>query len=411
MSLQNVQPIGAFPGFQWSSVVSPQVQEIVTTLNTESLDALNTVPEAAIAWAERGARVSAGVGTVKVPIRLPSSMAFAAFQYGGTRKYQSMDIAAPVVKVNPWDLNFAWPMIWNQIGNGMQLMSRLADGSITDFMGAAGLAQMIVGAARAYRAQLVASLFYKGLTDASIGLTAEALTIPQPGYPNGLPLFSNGTDSAEHFAHPFNALSGRFANAYPAYGTFASMFVESLVLMAQVPHPSLPNMTMGNEVTDVFGPTWMRSRFYAMAVQNLTLQAQTIGGSAVGAATSNIMQIESLQKFNANSFIGASGFAPQRFWLCPALDSHPYFTANNNANMTTGPDGGPADMWINICAQRPDQFWCALAGPNATFTPTMRLFGDGDPLSLSMRQVRLESDLDAGVAAGLPHFAQMFFGV
>lgn len=402
MALLNAQPIQAFPGFQWSSVVSPEVQEIVTTINVESLDALNKIPEAMYRWADRGSKVSPGVGTVKVPIRLPSSMAFQPFQYGGTRSYNSIDIAAPVIKVNPWDLNFAWPMIWNDIGTG---------GTLTDFMGVAGLASMIVTASRAYKAQLVASLFYKGLTSAALGLTAEALTIAQPGLPNGNALFTNGTDSPLHYAHPFRPDSPRFANAFPAYGTFAERYIDSLVSMTQVPHPSLPNMTMGNEVTDVVGPTWMRDRFFTMAVQTLAMQAQTIGGLPVAAGTTNPLALETLGKFTKNTFIGASGFMPQTFWICPALDSHPYFTANSNANMVTGPRGGPADMWINICASDPTQTWCELAAPTKEFTPRSHLYGDGDPLSQSQRRVRLETDLDAGVAAGLPHFVQMFFGV
>jgi hypothetical protein len=410
MALDNALPVPAFPGFQWSSVVSPQVQEIVTTLNTEALDALNTMPEPGIAWADCGSRVTPGVGTVKVPIRLPASMAYSPFVYGGARTYHNIDIAAPVVKVNPWDLSYAWPMIWNEIGNGMKLMSAMPDGSVVDFMGVAGLAGMVVYAARAYKAQLVASLFYKGLTDATIGITAEALTIPQPGFPNGLPLFTNGADSANHFAHPFRPDSPRFQNAYPAFGAFASTFIQSLVKMQQVPHPSLPNMTMGLQTTDVIGPTWMRDRFFAMAVQTLSLQTQTIAGIPVGAATSNIMSTELLAKYNANTFIGASGFTPHRYWLAPQLDNHPYFTANSNANMTTGPGGGPADMWINIAGGTP-LCWAELAGPNKEFVPRSHLYGDGDPLSMSQRRVRLETDLDAGVAAGLPHGVQMFFGV
>jgi hypothetical protein len=412
MALQNVLPIPGFPGFQWSNVVSNQVQEIVTTLNAESLDALNEVPEREIAWADRGSKVSPGVGIVKVPIRLPSSMQYEPFAYGGTRTYQNIDIAAPVVKVNPWDLNFAWPMVWNQIGNGMNLMSQMADGSIGDFMGVSGLAQMIVSAARAYKAQLVASLFYKGLTSSAMGLTAQALTIPQPGNPNGLPLFTNGTDSVKHYAHPFNANSGRFANSYEAYGSFATKFASSLVVMTQKPHPSLPNMTMGKQVTDVFGPTWMRDRFFAMATQTLQLQVQTVGGQAAGGAPTNAFALENLRKYNADSFIGASGFAPQTYWIVPALDNHPYFTNNSNANMTTGPNGGPADMWINVSAETGGkQTWCELAAPTKDFTPNMRLYGDNDPLSQSQRRVRLETDLDAGVGAGLYHFIDMFFGV
>lgn len=411
MSLENALPLSAFPGFTWSSVVSDQVQEIITTINTEGLGALSAAPEKAVAWAGVGTRVSTGVGVVKVPVRLPDSTAFQPFTYGGRREYQNIDVGAAVVRANPWALNFRWPMIWDMIGNNMQLMSQQADGSLVPFMGAAGIANDIVFGARFQKAQLVASLFYKSLTDAGIGLTAEAFTLPQPGFPNGLPLFTNGTDSALHFANPFRATSGRFQTLYPAYGTFDAMYVASLVEMTQVPHPTLPNMFMGLEATDVLGPSWMRDRFYAKAVQQLALQVQSIGINAVGAATSNIMNVETLARYNANQFIGASNFAPQRFWICSALDSHPYFTANGGANLTTGPGGGPADMWVTIAANKPGLCWAELVAPTKEFTPRMYLFGDGDPQSIEQRAVRLLGDLDAGAAAGLPHGVKMFLGV
>lgn len=411
MSLENALPLSAFPGFTWSSVVSNQVQEIITTINTEGLGALSAAPDKQIAWADVGTRVSPGIGIVKVPVRLPDSTAFQPFVYGGTREYQNIDVGATVIKAVPWALNYRWPMVWDQIGNSMQLMVQQADGSLIQFMGAAGIANDIVFGARVQKAQLVASLFYKSLTSVAMGLTAEAFTLPQPGNPNGLPLFTNGTDSAQHYANPFRSTSGRFKTLYEAYGTFDAMFVPSLVEMTQVPHPTLPNMYMGLEVTDIIGPSWMRDRFFAKAVQTLALQVQTVGLNAVAAATTNIANVELLAKYNANQFIGASNFAPQRYWICPALDSHPYFTANNDANMTTGPGGGPADMWITIANNKPGLCWAELVAPTAQFTPRMSLFGDGDPTSIDQRAVRLLGDLDAGVAAGLPHGVKMFLGV
>jgi hypothetical protein len=338
-------------------------------------------------------------------------MVFAQFKYGGTRNYNSVDVTASEVHVNPWELSYAWPMIFDTIGNGYKLMNAGSDGSLSDFAGIGGLAEEIVTAGRAYKAQLVASLFYTGYTSAALGMTATALTYPQPGYPNGLPLFTNGSDTAMHFAHPMNANSGRFKNVYTAYGTFATKFGASLVVMTQKPHATLPNMTSGARVTDVIGPTWMRDRFWQMAVQNLQLQSVTGGGNLAAASSSNVYTTEVLKRFNEDSFIGASGFTPQTYWICPQLDNHPYFTANSGANMTTGPDGGPADMWINISAGPKRATWAKLASNSRDFTPIARYYGEGDPRAMSERRVRLETDLDAGVAAGAPGEIDLFFGV
>lgn len=407
MALQSVLPIKNGPS--WASTVSDQVQEIVTTYNAEELDSLGQVPETDIAWANAGTLVSLGMGLVKVPVRLPQSMAFKAFNYGGARQYNSLDIAAPAVRVSPFDLNFGWPMVYDALGNA-RLMSETSNGTLEEFMGGGGLAMQVVDAARAYKAQLVATLLYRGLTSAALSLTADMLTIPQPGYPNGLPFFTNGTDSASHFAHPFNASSGRFANCFPAFGAFAANFGRSLVKMTQKPHPTLPNMTMGLQVTDVVGPTHMRDRFWTMAIQSLSLQTTTSPGN-IGVASTNPYSAEAFGKYNVSNFlgqqIGASGFAAIRYWIAPQLDNHPYCLAH----ASDGPGGGPADMWLNICAMPKKGSWCYLAGPSREFVPFSRIYGPGDPTAQSQRRVRMECDLDAGVAGGLYHNADLFFGV
>lgn len=407
MALVSALPIKQGP--TWASTVSDQVQEIITTYNAEELDALSAVPESVIGWADIGTNVSQGMGIVKVPIRLPQSLGFLPFEYGGARTYQNLDVAAPVVKVQPWSLNFAWPMVWDSVGNA-KMMSEGVGGTLEEFMGAGGLAASVVGAARAYKAQLVASMFTRGMTYSAKSITADLYTIPQPGNPNGLPFFTNGSDTAMHYAHPFRADSGRFKNVYTAYGTFASKFGASLVTMTQKPHPLLPNMTMGLEVTDVFGPTWMRDRFWQMAVQSLSLQTTTTPGNLAAATTGPFSQ-DVLGKYNSSNFLGASGFAPVRYWILPQLDNHPYFTHNSNANMTTGPGGGPADMWINVCAKPGSGSWCHLAGPSKDFQPFSRIYGPGDPRAQSERRVRMECDLDAGYAGGLYHLIDVFFGV
>src|SRR5574342_745673 len=94
MPLQNALPLNATPGFTWSSVAPNQIQELITVYNAEELDTLNQAPETQIAWADQGALTSQGVGIVKVPIRLPQSLGYTPFDYGGTRTYQSLDVAA-----------------------------------------------------------------------------------------------------------------------------------------------------------------------------------------------------------------------------------------------------------------------------------------------------------------------------
>ncbi len=411
MALQNVLPLPVNPGFRWSSVTPNATQEIITTYDMEEADALTQPADADIAWAERGSHVSVGSGIVKIIHRLPQSMAFQQFKYGGTRTYNSVDVTASEVHVNPWDLSYAWPMIFDTIGNGYKLMNAGSGGDLTDFAGIGGLAGEIVTAGRAYKAQLVASLFYTGYTSAALSMTASSLTYPQPGLPSGNPLFTDGVGSPLHYSHPMNANSGRFQNAYPAFGTFAQRFGSSLVKMTQKPHATLPNMTSGARVTDVIGPTWMRDRFWQMAVANLQLQSTGSGGNIAAAAASNVYTTEVLKRFNEDSFIGAAGFGPQTYWLCPQLDNHPYFTANSSANMTTGPDGGPADMWINISAGPKRPTWAKLASNSRDFTPIARYYGEGDPRAMSERRVRLETDLDAGVAVGAPGEIDLFFGV
>lgn len=402
MAFENALPVKQFPGFTWSSVISPQVQEIITTFNAESLDALSSVPQKFTAWADVGTKVTPGYGIVKVPIRLPASMAFVPFD--GKREYNKLDIAAPAVKVNPLQLNYEWPMVIDQMGNAQ----------LTEFYGASGLAQMVVEAARAYKAQVVASLLYLGVTSAANSMTASALTIPQPGNANGLPLFTNGTDSAQHYAHPFRADSARFKNLYEGVGTFQSYFQQSLVDMVQVPHPALPNMPLGCQVTDVIGPTWMQIPFWQTAIQTLALQSQTSPFNGV-AATTNVNNAKLIEEMGAANFIGASGIAPWRFWIAPQLDNHPYYknptTGADTVHMTDGPGGGPSHMWISISHQQGNvQTWGELAAPSKEFTPMIQLFGDGDPQSRAERRIRMISDLDCGVAAGLPHFVKMYFG-
>lgn len=383
----NALPVPAFPGFKHYGVVSDAVKEIVTTFTGESRDALASVPPSAVAWADVGTRVTPGVFEVKIPIRLPSGQGFQAFD--GSRSYHKLDLFAPVIRPGSFDLNYEWPIQIDQSGIAQ----------LKEFYGAEGLAQNIVDAARAFKAQLVASLTYLGFTNPTLGLTAQVLTIPQPGAPNGLPLFSDGTNSPLHYSHPLNQNSRRFANLFLGAGkiTDTDVFGNMLVKMSQVPHPTLPNMTLGNAVTDIVGPTHMLIPFYKTAVQNLSLEVS--GGGSEFAATSNIYQQARVEEaMRSGKFIGASGIAPWRFWIAPQFDSHPYVVANPGKH-----------MWMALSAGDPTRRWGELAALSREFVPMVTLFGDGDPESMRLRMVRMIADLDAGAAAGLPHFAQMYF--
>lgn len=392
--------------FTWSDVVSDQVQEIVTTYNAESLDALNKEPKKSVAWSSIGTKVTVGTGIVKAPVRLPSSLFFVDFDE--KRDGNSLDVFTPIVRVSPKMLNFYWPMIWGQDG-GRGIGTYAPDGTVQEFMGASGIASGIIAAARAHKAYLAATLLYTGFTSSSLGVTATRLTYPQPGHPNGLPLFTNGVDSDPHYAHPFSSASDTFVNLYEGVGNFDTYFAQALIDMYQVPHPCMPNLTLENEVTDVVVPTFMQDVVWRTAIQTLALQAQTNPFNAA-AATTNAYSAETLAKASSASFIGASGLAPWRFWTSSLLNKHPYYTANDGEHMTDGPGGGPSHMWVTISAMPGDtQTWCEFAGPSKDFTPRIHLFGDGDPTSIAQRRVRMLGDLDAGVGAGLPHPVKMYF--
>ncbi len=388
MAFANQLPINAFPGFTHHGVVAPQVEEIVTSFNSESLDALSSVPADYVAWADVGTRVNAGSFEVKIPIRLPSGMSFQSFE--GVRSYNKLDIAAPAVRVSPFDLNYEWEAIYDASNNAQ----------LKEFYGAAGLSQTIVDAARAYKAQLVASLLYEGFSNTALNASAKVFTIPQPGNPNGLPLFTDGTTTESHYSHPFNANSARFNNLFLGAGKITDSDVLGTVAqnMTQVPHPTLPNMPLGCKLTDIVGPTHMMIPFWRAAIQTLSLETTTSPGN-LGAATTNPYSAEALQRAGAAGFVGATGMAPWRFWIAPQLDNHPYVVDNPGKH-----------MWLAVSSREGRQEnWAELAAPSKEFTPIVTLFGDQDPQSRRSRRVSLISDLDAGAAAGLPHFAAMYF--
>ena len=378
--MASVLPLKIFPGFTANGIVSDQVREIAVTFNAEGIEALSGIPDSTVAWADIGTRVTAGSFMVKVPIRLTSLLGFEPFD--GERKYHQVTTAAVSVKVNPSSLALEWPI---------QIMESGIP-ELVNFYGVSGIANDVVSHARAVKADIVASV-----TMAGYGASASALTLPQPGYPNGIALFTDGSVTPSHFANPLDSRSTRFVNLYTGVGTFQTAFGQSLVDMTKVPHPSKANMTMGLGVTDVVGPTHMLIPFWQTAIQQLALQTTTSPGNLAG-ATTNIYSAEALAKAGPSSLTTAAGLAPWRFHIAPQLDAHPYVVANPTKH-----------MWLSLSTTRQGAAWCELAGPSTTFAPRITLLGDGTEEARKSRMVRLFGDLDAGGAAGLPHFAKMYF--
>lgn len=413
MPLVNALPINAFPGNPWSATAPQQAQELITTWSLDEKDALSAPPSSDLAWADVGSNTALGrVGIVKHGHAMPQSLAFSPFK-PDARQYKTLDVVATTVRVNPYDLNFRIPMIYSEIGNGWELRSPGPDGSLMEFLGINGLGAHYVVAGKAYKCQLIASLMYSGLYATTGGLsitTPTALTFPQPGNPNGIALFTDGTGAegtagCQHYANPTVASSGRFKNVWFGFGSFDANFGASLVKMTIKPHPTLPNVTSGARVTDVFGPTSMREKFWKMAVQTLTLTTAAVGGNGVAAATTNPYSLAASMGITEENFLGTT-FGPRRFWILPQLDSHPYVLQNPTA-----------DFWINVSAgkdpttgqARPT--WAKLASNSKDFVPTFRMYGPGDPLAMSQRMMRFEGDLDGGVAAGAPGEIDMFGSV
>lgn len=405
------------PSTRWSTFAPQQALELITTYNLDEKDALSSPPGQDIAWAERGTMVGlSGGGILKFPTVLPQSLDFTPFE-AGKRAYKSFDAAVKSVYAAPYDLNFAIPMIWDQQGNGYKLMS-VQDGNLVDFLGISGVGAYYAQAGRMKKAMLIADLFYTSMyTAAGWAVTPSKFTYPQPNNSGGIALFTDGTGAegsggASHYANPTQASSGRFTNLFTAYGSFKSNYARSLVQMTLTPHALYQNVTSGARVTDTIGPTWMRTKFWEMAVQDLVLQAETVGGNGVAAAVTNPYAFAKTMGLTEENFIGAA-FGPRRFWIAPHLDNHPYAVANPNTHGT----GQPAEMWINISAGldpmtgKPRPTWAKGACSSKEFVPTFFFYGPGDPRAESERRMRFEGNLDGAFEPGAPSEVQAFFEV
>lgn len=409
MPLRNGLPLDIFPGAPWSATAPNQIQELITTYHLEEKDFLAAPPLPQLAWADQGTFTGQGIGIVKFPHVLPSSLDFNEFKPGGAREYKTFDAVAARVKVGAAELSFGIPMVWNEIGNGWQLMSRGENDTLIDFLGVTGVGGQYAMAGKARKTQVLGSLFYKSIYCTSLSLTAPtALTYPQGLSTNGIALFSDGTGAdgstgANHYANPTVNSSPRFKNLFVSYGSFEENYGRSLVEMTKIPHATLSNQTNGARVTDTFGPTWMRDKFWRMMVQDLVLTTAEVSGNAVGAATTNPYSLAKAMGVTEENFIGAS-FGPRRFWIVSQLDNHPYPASSPGGNSTP-------DFWVNLCSEPGRATYAKLAANNKDFLPVFRFYGPGDPRAMSERLMRFEGDLDSGVAADDPSCIQMFFGV
>jgi hypothetical protein len=214
MPLVNALPISQ--GNPWSNTAPQQALELITTWNLDEKDALSAPPSADLAWADVGSITAQGVGIVKHAHSMPQSLAFSPFK-PGARVYKSLDVVAKAVKVNPFDLNFGIPMIWNEIGNGWELRTPGQDNTLMEFVGITGLGADYVVAGKAYKCQLIASVLYSSWyssAGAYVNTAPTMFTYPQPNNPNGIALITDGTGAdgsggAQHYANPTVASSGR----------------------------------------------------------------------------------------------------------------------------------------------------------------------------------------------------------
>jgi hypothetical protein len=370
--------LNIFPGFTTFGVVSPAIQELAVTFNAEALSSISTIPEFAVQWANVGTRTSkCDIGKVKIPVDVSILQGFEAFE--GERRFHSLDVAAVEVKVTPFDLNQEWDIRWNNSGNA----------ELVKFMGLAGLPMKIISHGRALKADMAEKLIESGMTNSVLGMVAKALVLD-----TGIPLFSDGSATAPHPANPLTPGKNTFINLHYGAGKFTDPDVlgQCLMDLNQVPHPSKLDMTMGLTMTDVVGPPHMLMPFYKAMIQNLALEVQ----ASAFAATTNIMQPELLAKASAQ--MGANGLGPWKFWIAPQMAAHPYVKAYPGRH-----------MWMTIARSAMGGSWAEFGAPSPDFTPILTLLGDGTESARLTRKVRMIGDLDAGVAAGLPHFAQLYF--
>jgi hypothetical protein len=351
-----------FPGFTTIGVVSPSIVELAVTFNLEALQALQKPVEEDLAWADI-AGITPAVFRGKIPLDFTALDGFEPFN--GIRTYKQIDVAAIQAEVNMWQRNLEWAL---RIENGVP--------AIESIYNVSNYAASMVAHARVMKARLAASVFMQGTPSTGKALVYAGNSIPGAG----LPLFSSAATTGAHFANPMDSSGNgrKFDNYFTAVGPFSSAtFATMRTNMRKVPSPSLSAETLGVQVTDVIGPSFMEEPFRQVALATLNLQTAIVSGNGVAAAPTNIY---------------ASNLTPVKFWIAPQLDGDPYVTANAGKH-----------MWIAVSRKLVGAHPIEMVAPTAAFTPRLQLFGDGSEMAASTRKVHLMGDLDAGAAAGLPH--------
>lgn len=382
----------AYPGFTGLGVVAQSIREIVVQFDIRYLPALSRAPMQYIAQADIGTYVMQGVFESKVPMQLPGSMAFEAFN--GDNSFQQLFVAAPSVQTSPFRLNFEWPFV---IENG--------DAKLKDFYGASTLPKTYVDAGRAHKARMLGDF-----RNVAYGTAAQGLTIPQPGFPNGLPLYTDGVITSSHFSHPFQKGSVRFNNLFLTAGKFTSdTLLDTQANMANIAHPTIPGMPAGYEVHHIKGPTWMRKPFFRVALANLELQVKTVGSSVAGAAATNIAAIDKLKELGESSFIGASGVGPVTYHIDPTMDGHPLVAASKAAAAAAGDPSLLKDFWEAVDGTPETAPFANFLAPDVNFVPRVRLLGDQSEEAIKYDMIRIFGQLDAGIGAGWPGGVALYF--
>lgn len=387
----SIPSAGYLPGIQWQGVIAPELQSAVISWNPASLAAFTEVPDPYIRHADIGSRVTPGLFEARTPQRLVGSLAYKDFD--GSRDYNRVTIASPIVKTNPKTLNFDWPLILERATGAV---------NVGDYYGLTDIVTECAGAARVHKAELWVRAIEMG-----IGSSASVRTPEQPGYTTGLPLFSDASTGL-HFANSKNRNSARFANLFRNVGKLdeSDNFQLTIDHMLGVPHASFNGLPMGCSVRHWIGPMWMRKTFFKLFVANLILEAGKGAAAGSVAAVTNINANDIARYYNETNFVGVQA-GGMMFHLAPFLGEMDYFTANSYAKGDPLKGGSGEQMWITVddSPRRPPAI--EFVSPDVNLIPTAHLFGDNDPQSIAEMRARLLTDLHVGFGGGQPHAMQI----
>lgn len=376
-----------YPGLTVLGAVSPSVQELAKVFNTSALMAMQEPVAEDLAWAEI-AGVTPAVFEGKVVVDLTNLDGYEPFE--GTRYYKDVEAIALVADVAQFQRGIRYDARLDQADN-VTLRSIYA--GMTQ-------ASSLVSQAKVMRPRLAASILMNGTPFPVKGqaVVYQGNTIPGAG----LPLFSTSANitpyvggaaiagPGSHYANPTDPNSRLFNNYFQSFNQFTPQsYARCRALMRLVPAPNLSAETLGLQVTDIIGPSHMEEPFRQVALATLSLQIGT--GAAAGAVA-------------APTNIYAVGVTPCRFWIAPQLDGDPYLTAWKAANPALA--GDPTQfphLWFTVSRSRKGVNPIEMVAPTSAFTPRIVIFGDGTELAQQTRKIHIQSDLDAGAAAGFPH--------